>query len=99
MLTAWEKSTHTTIALPDFRRAAEREELRERTRQGHLICRTCQEPLWLHAGAVRTPHFAHRSLKNCPSASVSEEVLAARDFLYWFFKPRIESGKLQGEIE
>lgn len=73
-------------------------EVRSRTRQGELVCPTCRQPLWVHAGESLIPHFAHRSLSNCPHGRVSEAVLGARRLLYRFFQARIESGKLPAEI-
>jgi hypothetical protein len=47
---------------------------------------------------VLIPHFAHRSLSNCPHGRVSEAIMGARRLLYRFFQARIESGKLPAEI-
>lgn len=98
MLTAWDKARDATLALPDFEDGSGLEEVRTRTRRGDLVCPTCHQLLWVHAGEVRIPHFAHRSLSDCPQGRVSEAVLGARRLLYWFFQVRIESGKLRGEI-
>lgn len=98
MLTAWDKARETTLALPDYERDAALAEVRARTREGELVCPTCRQPLWVHAGEVLIPHFAHRSLSNCPHGRVSEAVLGARRLLYRFFQARIESGRLPAQI-
>ena len=98
MLTAWDKVRETTLVLPDFESGAALAQVRQRTRQGELVCPTCREALWVHAGDLLVPHFAHRRLSNCPHGRVSEAVLGARRLLYRFFQARIESGKLPAEI-
>ncbi len=98
MLTAWDIVRETTLALPDFETGDALEAVRTRTREGQLRCPTCHQPLWVHAGQVLVPHFAHRSLSDCPQGRVSEAVLSARRLLYRFFQARIESGKLQAEV-
>ena len=98
MLTAWDKTREATLALPDFESGSALQEVRARTRRGDLVCPTCHQLLWVHAGQVLIPHFAHRSLSDCPQGRVSEAVLGARRLLYRFFQVRIESGKLKAEI-
>ncbi|HWI56955.1 MAG TPA: competence protein CoiA family protein, partial [Bacillota bacterium] len=99
MLTAWDKTKEVSLALPDFESAAQLGPLRERTRQGDLVCPTCRQLLWLHAGEILVPHFAHRRLSDCPQGRISEAILAARRLVYRFFQARIESGKLPAHIE
>ena len=98
MLTAWDKSRDKQIVLPDYEERGDDGGVRERTREGQIVCPTCQQLLWLHAGTLRTWHFAHRSLSNCPHGRVSEGILSARRLLYLFFQSRITAGKLTGEV-
>ncbi|TFD97599.1 competence protein CoiA [Jeotgalibacillus sp. R-1-5s-1] len=37
-----------------------------------FICSSCRSPVILKVGKIKTPHFAHRSRKNCPSSSEGE---------------------------
>src|SRR5437773_6267015 len=99
MLTAWDKIRETVLALPDHESTGDLEAVRERTRQGELICPECRQALWLRAGPIRIPHFGHRSLNECPHGRVSEPVLAARRQIYLFFRSRTDPGKLRGEVE
>ena len=99
MLTAWDKTKETVLALPDFEDGAGLGPLRERARQGELLCPTCQQLLWLRAGEILVPHFAHRRLSDCPHGRVSESILTARRLIYRFFQERIERGKLPADIQ
>lgn len=98
MLTAWDFAADAPLALPDHEESAALATVRERTRSGGLVCPSCRQPLWLRAGQVVIPHFAHRRLSDCPLGRVSEPILSARRLLYRFFQVRIQSGKLPGEI-
>jgi competence CoiA-like predicted nuclease len=62
MLTAWDKPRQVTLALPDFEAGSALQEVRARARRGDLVCPTCDQLLWVHAGEVLIPHFAHRRL-------------------------------------
>ena len=99
MLTALDKTFDSILALPDFDDRGDFGPLRERTRQGELVCPTCREQLWLRAGEILIAHFAHRRLSDCPHGRVSEAILAARRLVYRFFQARIEGGKLPAEIQ
>ena len=99
MLTALNKASEAILALPDYEQREQLDELRERTRQGEFVCPTCRALLWLRAGQVLIPHFAHRRLSDCPHGRVSEALLAARRLLYRFFQSRMESGKLPAQIQ
>ncbi|MBI4663986.1 MAG: hypothetical protein HY735_34750 [Verrucomicrobia bacterium] len=99
MLTAWDKSGDRQVVLPDFEERGDDAWVREHTRQGQIVCPTCQQALWLHAGTLRTWHFAHRSLSDCPHGRVSEGILSGRRLLYLFFQSRIAGGKLRGEVK
>lgn len=99
MLTARDRLHERTVRLPDFERGPALEEIRERARDGQLVCATCGQSLWLRAGEIRIPHFGHRTLSDCPQGRVSEAVLNARLAIYRFFRARIEASKLPGEIE
>jgi hypothetical protein len=99
MLTAWDKIAEKAVAVPDFEESGGLGLLRTRTRQGELVCPTCQQLLWLRAGEVLIPHFAHRRLSECPHGRVSEVVLTARRLIYRFFRARIDTAQLPGEIQ
>lgn len=99
MLTALTNDRVTRLALPDYGSQVELETVRERARRGELICPTCNQLLVLRAGRIRIPHFAHRTLNDCPHANVSESVLAARCMIYRFFQERIQSRQIHGSVE
>lgn len=99
MLTALTSDRTARVALPDFRSQAELESLRQRARRGELVCPGCSQRLILRAGEIRIPHFAHKSLSDCPHSSASESILAARTLIYRFFKDRIATGAIQAEVE
>lgn len=98
MLTAWNLSEETKLALPDFEEAGI-VQLRELTRAALIVCPVCREPLWLRAGEQRRAHFAHRILANRPQAHTSATIIETRWLLYKFFQDRIRGGKLAGSIE
>ena len=99
MLTAWDTLHERPLVLPDNDTSAQLERVREHARRGELLCPICRQLLWLRAGFIRTPHFGHRALNDCPAATASEAVLAAPRLLYLFFRSRIDAGKLPAEIE
>lgn len=88
MLVALETSSGRPLNLPDFDGPLQIEDIRERTRAGEFICPQCRTLLWLRAGEVRIPYFAHRSRSTCPQTHVSAVVLLARQLLYRFFRER-----------
>jgi hypothetical protein len=90
------KSRDTTTGLfvvsLEARDAEEIRTLRRKGREGTLQCQTCREPVLLKAGPVRRPHFAHRTLANCPTSGVSSEVLEARAVLYEWLRSKFGEG-------
>ena len=95
MLTALDTTTGARIVLPDL---PDPKALRSPTANGQLVCPVCGAALWLRAGEVRIPHFAHRTLADCHAGHASADVLRARLRIYEFFKERIASGKLVATI-
>ncbi len=70
------------------------EVLREWTSAGVLICPGCEQLLRLRVGQKRRRHFAHRTLKDCPLARKSPEVLEAQFLLYQWL-----DAKYPGKVE
>ncbi len=70
------------------------EALRDMTSNGELVCQGCEQLLWLRTGEKRRRHFAHRTLKDCPLAKKSPEVLEAQFHLY-----RWLDGRYPGKVE
>ena len=99
MLTAWDTLNATRLVLPDVTAREELECVRQRARDGELHCPACADLLWLKAGQIRIPHFAHRAVTHCAFAGASAVVLAARLLLYRFFQQRVQSGRLKGDLE
>ncbi len=57
-------------------------ELRTKSRDDHLTCPVCKEPVHVRAGKKKRWHFAHKSLSDCPLKHESPNVLQARGLLY-----------------
>ncbi|MCC6234708.1 MAG: hypothetical protein IT580_18845 [Verrucomicrobiales bacterium] len=64
------------------------------TASGQIVCPVCRATLWLRAGEVRSPHYAHRTLAECHAGHASADVLRGHLRIYEFFRERIASGKL-----
>lgn len=99
MLTAWDQSSESIIAVPDYEDDSEVETLRDWARSGRIICPVCREKLWLRVGEKRCTHLAHRHLADCPHGQVSEGVRQTRRLLYQFFQKRLGPDKIAGPIE
>lgn len=56
--------------------------LRALGRDGMLVCQGCRQPVLLRAGMKKRPHFAHKTLQNCPYEHASPRLLQARAVLY-----------------
>lgn len=56
--------------------------LRALGRDGALVCQGCRQPVLLRAGTKKRPHFAHKTLQNCPYEHASPRLLQARAVLY-----------------
>jgi len=70
------------------------EVLRDMASNGELVCQGCEQLLWLRTGEKRRRHFAHRTLKDCPLAKKSPEVLEAQFRLYHWL-----DGRYPGKVE
>ena len=62
--------------------------LRQKGHSDQLQCQTCKEKVRLRAGERRRPHFAHKTLANCPTKNESAEMLEARAVLYDLLKTK-----------
>lgn len=58
------------------------DELRQRARDGSLVCPGCEQMLWLRTGELRRRHFAHRQAAECPLDKESPEVMEVKAQLY-----------------
>lgn len=99
MLTARDTKSNTRLALPDFRSRPELEAIRGRARNAELVCLACHQLLWLRAGNINIPHFAHRARNTCPHVGVPVSVLRARTLLYRYFQDRIAAGTLAATVQ
>lgn len=74
--------------------------LRQKSHAGDLLCQTCKEPVQFKAGQERRPHFAHKSLGNCPSRDESPVLLEARAALYGWLRSKFgEKATLEKQLE
>jgi len=60
--------------------------LRPKGHAGQLLCQLCRQPVLVRAGQVNRPHFAHKTLSDCPSSREPAELVQARAFLYDWLK-------------
>ena len=58
------------------------DELRDMANSGRIACPECDQLLRFRAGMTRRPHFAHRTLSDCPLSRHSSEFLEAQAQLY-----------------
>jgi len=65
--------------------------LRTKSRDDHLACPVCKEPVHVRAGKKNRWHFAHKSLSDCPLKHESPNVLQARSLLYKWLKSKYSS--------
>lgn len=63
-----------------------RESLKAVGREGGLACPHCGQEVRVRLGDVRRPHFAHKSLEDCPFQTESAEVTEVKALLYGFFR-------------
>ena len=63
-------------------------DLRELGHAGTLICPGCRQSVIVKAGAIKRPHFAHKSLSDCPLGNEPPELLEARSVLYDWLKKK-----------
>ncbi len=66
-----------------------RETLKALGRKGGLVCPHCGQELRVRLGELRRPHFAHKSLEDCPFQKESAEVMELKALLYGFFRQQI----------
>lgn len=69
-----------------------RGELRRKGSDGLLRCPTCREAVVFRAGEVNRPHFAHKTLANCPTRNESPDLLEARAVLYQWLRSKFGDG-------
>jgi hypothetical protein len=98
MLGALHKNHGTRVALSGSESEGECQQLRMQTKGGILVCPSCRHLLRLRMGNIRAWHFAHQSIGDCSHGQGSETVQYARRVLYHFFKSRIISGEISGEV-
>lgn len=63
-----------------------RESLKVVGQEGGLACPHCGQEVRVRLGDVRRPHFAHKSLEDCPFQKESAEVTEVKALLYGFFR-------------
>ena len=99
MFKAINQQTDQDIIILDPKWGNRLEQLRALDRQDHLVCQRCRQPVRIRAGQVRSWHFAHKHLRNCPLQSESPELLLARVTLYeWLRKKFGNAVTLEKEI-
>jgi hypothetical protein len=99
MLVAPDEVNECRVVLPAIRDPAERAVVRQRTRKGELTCRECKALLNYREGSKRRPHFAHRTLVDCPLKNIAAVVLEACSLPFPFFQSGI-GDKISGvEVE
>jgi hypothetical protein len=98
MFVSLNKETGARLTSIDPRWASRLEELREMTRSGLLVCCGCDQKLWLRVGGGRRPHFAHRSLADCPLAQESVEVMEAKAKIYLWLSTKYP-GKAELDVD
>ena len=64
---------------------------RELGRDDRLECPVCRKVVIVRAGEVKRPHFAHRSVDDCPLAREHYEILHARALLYEWLVSKFRS--------
>lgn len=82
MFTALDASTQDVRIILDAVLPNDLEDLRRLDRADQLLCPTCHKPVRVRAGEVRSWHFAHKHLANCPHANESPAIAAGKAALY-----------------
>lgn len=80
--------THQEIIILDPEWQVKIDQLRRWDHDDILVCQGCQQPMRVRAGRVRTWHFAHKHLANCPYSHESPQALQARAMLYRWLKSK-----------
>ncbi len=92
MLRSLDSSTGEDIIIFDFDEDSRViEEIREKSRNGVIICPECDQPVVVKAGTKKRNHFAHRALGTCPLSSESANVLQGRKLLYEWLSKKLSS--------
>jgi hypothetical protein len=82
MFVARDITTQLSVTSLDPHWIEQRNELRRMAREGQVVCPGCADRLWFRSGRKLRPHFAHRTIKDCPLNRQSVEVLEAKAQLY-----------------
>jgi hypothetical protein len=98
MFVSLNRETGARLTSIDPQWASRLEELREMARSGRLVCCGCDQKLWLRVGGRRRPHFAHRSLADCPLAHESVEVMEAKAKIYLWLSTKYP-GKAELDVD
>ena len=88
MFKATDIETGEPVIILDVAGGEELARLREQSRSGRIRCPVCNQVVVVRAGIIKRNHFAHKQLKDCPSAHESAEILDARSTLYRWLKTK-----------
>lgn len=88
MFKAIDTETNQAVVSLDAKTEEQVSKLRQKGHSDLLQCQTCKEKVRLRAGERRRPHFAHKTLANCPTKNESAEMLEARAVLYDFLRTK-----------
>ena len=92
MFVAFSKSDERRINMLDSSSPRRIDSLRESAHSGGLTCPHCGQEVWVRQGKVRRPHFAHKSLQDCPFQKESAEVTEVKALLYGYFRNQPVAG-------
>jgi hypothetical protein len=92
-------SINEPVVSLDDRGPAWIQELRQKSHNDHLRCPTCREAVTFRVGTLRRPHFAHKTLANCPTKSESPELLEARAVLYEWLKLKFDNVSIEQFVD
>jgi hypothetical protein len=88
MFKAINTTSNEAIISLDIMGEAETAEARRKGQEGSLCCQVCREPVFLKAGTERRTHFAHKTLRNCPTRNEPADILEARAVLYQWLRSK-----------
>lgn len=88
---AIDTETYQAVVSLDAKTEGQVSKLRQKGHSDLLQCQTCKEKVRFRAGDHRRPHFAHKTLANCPTKNESAEMLEARAVLYDFLKTKFSA--------
>lgn len=93
-------TTNEQVISLDDQGPAWQEQLRLKGQADGLRCPTCRESVSFRAGELRRPHFAHKTLANCPIQHESPDLLEARAVLYQWLRSKFGEGvTLEKQVE